>query len=575
MADPIVQLEPVFGAAIVAAFGDEYEDVDPMLRPSQFADFQINAALGLAKRLQQKPRDVAAKIVEHLTADDAVEKTEIAGPGFINVTLRSDYLAAQLASVFDADSLGVAAADPRDTVVIDYSSPNVAKEMHVGHLRSTIIGDALARVFEARGHIVIRQNHLGDWGTPFGMLIEHLLDGGSDAEQHSVSDLNAFYKAAREKFDADPAFADRARKRVVMLQAGDDDTLALWRKLVDASKRYFASVYELLGVALDNADIAGESLYNSMLASTIERLERKGLAVESDGAICVFPDGFKGRDDAPLPLIIKKQDGGYGYATTDVAAIRYRIEKLGGTRLIYVVGTPQSQHLAMLFKTAEMAGWLVPPVRAEHVSFGSVLGSDGKMFKTRAGETTRLIDLLQEAVTRAEAVVLEKNPEMDAKSRSAIAHAVGVGAVKYADLSSDRIKDYTFDYGRMLSFEGNTAPYLQYAHARIRSIFRKAGAEPARAEAIRVAAAEERALALQLLKYPTVVQEVEETLQPHKLCTYLYELATTFMSFYESCPVLKADSDAEKASRLALSDLSARVLAAGLSLLGIEAPDQM
>lgn len=575
MADPIVQLQPVFRAAIVAAFGDAYSDVDPMLRPSQFADFQINAALGLAKRLQQKPRDVAAKIVEHLSGGDAIEQTEIAGPGFINVTLRADYLAARLSAVFDAAGVGVTPAETPDTVVIDYSSPNVAKEMHVGNMRSTIIGDALARVFEARGHKVIRQNHLGDWGTPFGMLIEHLLDGGAEAEQHSVSDLNAFYKAAREKFDGDPVFADRARKRVVMLQAGDDATLALWRKLVDASKRYFASVYELLGVGLDNAHIAGESLYNPMLASTIERLQRIGLAVESDGAICVFPEGFKGRDDAPLPLIIKKQDGGYGYATTDMAAIRYRIEKLKGTRLLYVVGTPQSQHLAMVFKTAEMAGWLVPPLRAEHVNFGSVLGADGKMFKTRAGETTRLIDLLQEAVTRAEAVVLEKNPDLDAGQRSAIANAVGIGAVKYADLSSDRIKDYTFDYARMLSFEGNTAPYLQYAHARIRSIFRKAGADAPSGTDVRIVAPQERALALQLLAYPTVVQEVETTLQPHKLCTYLYELATTFMSFYETCPVLKADTEAEKASRLALSDLSARVLASGLSLLGIEAPEQM
>ncbi len=575
MADPIAQLDPVFRRAIQAAFGDEYADVDPMVRPSQFADFQINAALGLAKRVKQKPRDVAARILEQLAAGDAIEKTEIAGPGFINVTLRADYLSKQLTAVFGAEGLGVTPASPADTVVIDYSSPNVAKEMHVGHLRSTIIGDALARVLAARGHEVIRQNHLGDWGTPFGMLIEHLLDGGQDAEQASVSDLNAFYKAAREKFDSDESFAERSRKRVVMLQGGEDETLALWRKLVDASKRYFASVYELLGITLDNADVAGESLYNPMLAPTIERLERKGLAEDSDGAVCVFPEGFTGRDDKPLPLIVKKQDGGYGYATTDVAAIRYRIDKLKGTRLIYVVGTPQSQHLAMLFKTAEMAGWLSPPVRAEHVSFGSVLGSDGKMFKTRAGETVRLIDLLQEAVTRAEAVVLEKNPEMEAHARSEIARAVGVGAVKYADLSSDRIRDYTFDYSRMLALVGNTAPYLQYAHARIRSIFRKSGGEEPQGSAIDVVAPQERALALQLLAYPTVVEEVEHTLEPHKLCTYLYELATAYMSFYESCPVLKAATPAERASRLAMSDLSARVVAAGLALLGIEAPAKM
>ncbi|MEZ4220473.1 MAG: arginine--tRNA ligase [Polyangiaceae bacterium] len=575
MADPLAELVPLFERAIVAAFGDAYADVDPMVRPSQFADCQVNAALGLAKRLGKPPRQVAQSILEQIPTDGLVERLEIAGPGFLNVTFRAGHLADELARVFEHSGLGVSPAQPADTVVVDYSSPNVAKEMHVGHLRSTIIGDALARLLEARGHKVVRQNHLGDWGTPFGMLIEHLLDGGDEAEQHSVSDLNAFYKAAREKFDSDPAFAERARRRVVMLQSGDDETLALWRKLVDASKRYFASVYDLLGVGLGNADIAGESFYNSMLVPTIERLERAGLAVESDGAVCVFPEGFVGRDDKPLPLIIRKQDGGYGYATTDLAAIRYRIDKLGATRMLYVVGTPQAQHLGMLFKAAEMAGWLVPPLRAEHVNFGSVLGADGKMFKTRTGETVRLIDLLQEAVTRAEQIVLEKNPEMDAKQRSEIARAVGIGAVKYADLSSDRIRDYTFDYARMLAFDGNTAPYLQYAHARIRSILRKAGDTAFENTDIRIAEPQEHALALRLLAFPSVVQDVEATLQPHKLCTYLYELSTAYMTFYESCPVLKAESAEVMRSRLALSELCARIVARGLSLLGIDAPDQM
>ncbi len=573
MADPTITLEPAFRRAIQAAFGDAAADADPLIRPSQHADCQANAALGLAKRLKKPPREVAAAIVEKLETGGAIERTEIAGPGFINVWLSRAHIQQELAGA--ASDLGLGPDDAPETVVIDYSSPNVAKEMHVGHIRSTIIGDALARTLEAAGHRVIRQNHLGDWGTPFGMLIEHLLDGGSEDGDHSVSDLNAFYKAARAKFDADPAFAERCRKRVVLLQGGDAETLAHWQKLVDASKRYLGSVYERFGITLTNADIAGESLYNPMLADVVTELEQKGLAQESDGAVCVFPEGFSNREGDPLPLIVRKQDGGYGYAATDLAAVRYRVETLGATRVIYVVGAPQAQHLNMVFAVARMAGWLEPPARAEHVAFGSILGADGKMFKTRAGETVRLIDLLEEAVSRANAVVQEKNPELSAEERGDIARAVGVGAIKYADLSSDRIKDYTFDWDRMLSLNGNTAPYLQYAHARIRSIFRKAGAENPSADAIVIEAPEEKALGLALLAFPTVVSSVANTLCPHKLCGYLYDLATTFSRFYETCPVLKADTPEERASRLALSDYTARVLAQGLGLLGIEAPDRM
>jgi arginyl-tRNA synthetase len=574
MADPLVALVPKFQTAIEKAFGAEHAGADPMIRPSQHADYQANVALGLAKKLGRKPRDVAAEIVAALGDDPAIDALEIAGPGFVNIRVKSEFLSEELRGA-GSGSLGLEPASPPDTVVIDYSSPNVAKEMHVGHLRSTIIGDALARVLEALGHRVIRQNHLGDWGTPFGMLIEHLLDSGGEAAGRSVSDLNAFYQAARKKFDEDPAFAERARKRVVMLQAGDADTLKLWNELVDASKRYFGSVYGLLGVTLGDADVAGESLYNPMLAGTIADLEKLGLAVESEGAVCVFPPGFTGRDEQPLPLIIRKQDGGYGYATTDLAAIRYRVSQLGASRIIYVVGAPQAQHLAMVFATAKLAGWLTEPAKAEHVAFGSVLGADKKMFKTRAGETIRLIDLLEEAISRAAKIVAEKNPELDAETREKIARAVGIGAVKYADLSSDRIKDYVFDWDRMLAFDGNTAPYLQYAHARIRSIFRKAEADVPAPDVISIAAPEERRLAMQLLALPSVVQEVSSTLSPHKLCGYLYELATAFSTFYESCPVLKAPTDAERASRLALSDLTARVLARGLGLLGIDAPDRM
>jgi len=490
-------------------------------------------------------------------------------------------VARELAETAGDGRLGVTPAAAPETVVVDYSSPNVAKEMHVGHLRSTILGDALGRVLTALGHRVIRQNHVGDWGTPFGMLIEHLLDqDAAGAEGLSASDLNAFYKAARVKFDAEPAFAERARARVVLLQGGDEATLLHWRRLVAASTRYFGSIYGRLGVALTDADLAGESLYNPMLDAVASDLEALGLARISEGALCVFPPGFTGREGEPLPLIVRKQDGGYGYAATDLAAIRHRTGKLGATRLVYVVGSPQAQHLGMVYAVARLAGWLAPPARAEHVGFGSILGPDKKMFRTRGGDTVRLSDLLDEADERAAQVIAEKNPELDPEARAKVAHAVGVGAVKYADLSNDRIKDYVFDWDRMLAFEGNTAPYLMYAHARIRSIFRKSEGKPEAeapggAGAIVVAAPAERALALELLRFGAVVREVGETLHPHKLCAYLFELATAFTAFYEACPVLRAATDDERRSRLAMCDLVARVLAAGLGLLGIEAPDRM
>jgi arginyl-tRNA synthetase len=574
MTHPIDELTPRFRDAITRAFGSEHRDTDPMLRPSRFADYQANGALGLAKALRRPPREVAQALLEAFDARGLVAKAEIAGAGFINIWLEPEYLAAELATVAAGD-LGVVRAPAPDTVVIDYSSPNVAKEMHVGHLRSTIIGDALARVLEALGHRVIRQNHLGDWGTPFGMLIEHLLDVGADSAEQSVSDLNAFYKAARSKFDQDEAFAERSRRRVVLLQGGDRETLALWKRLVTASERYFASVYSLLGVTLQDRDIAGESLYNPLLADTVSELERLGLGVESDGAICVFPPGFRGREDQPVPLIVRKSDGGYGYATTDLAAIRYRVHTLGASRIVYVVGAAQAQHLAMVFETGRTAGWFGPDVRTEHVAFGAVLGADKKMYKTRAGASVRLVDLLEEAVARARSIVREKNPALDPGEQDAIARAVGIGAVKYADLSNDRIKDYVFDYDRMLAFDGNTGPYLQYAHARIRSIFRKGEVEVPTPRAIPLGTEAEKTLGLLLLAFPSVLAEVAESLCPHKLCGYLYELATSFSSFYEKCPVLKAESAELRASRLALCDLTARVLARGLALLGIEAPPRM
>jgi arginyl-tRNA synthetase len=573
MTDPASDLHPHFRAALRAAFGEAHAALDPQLRPSKHADLQANCALQLAKVLRRAPRDVAAELLAKLPLHNIIERAEVSGPGFINLWFSNAYLSQAL--VRAAADLGLTPTETQETIVVDYSSPNVAKEMHVGHLRSTIIGDALCRVFEAQGHRVIRQNHLGDWGTPFGMLIEHLIDAGTADTDASITDLNAFYQAARKKFDSEPAFAERARLRVVALQGGDAETLRLWRKLVAASLQYFDKIYQMLGVTLRDEHVAGESLYNPWLAEVVDGLIEQGLAVESDGAICVFPPGFVGRDQNPVPLIVRKQDGGYGYAATDLTAVRHRTRVLGATRILYVVGAAQAQHLAMVFAAAKGAGWLVAPVRAEHVAFGAVLGSDKKMFRTRAGETIRLSDLLEEAVGRARSIVSEKNPSLPEGEQQSIAHAVGIGAVKYADLSSDRVKDYIFDWARMLAFDGNTAPYLQYAHARIRSIFRKSEASVPKAEEIRVTEPAERALALAILAFPTVVNEVGETLAPHKLCTYLYDLATAFSTFYESCPVLKAAQPAERASRLALCELAARVLQRGLGLLGIEAPQKM
>jgi arginyl-tRNA synthetase len=579
MADPAELLSRAFQHAISAAFGEEHGGADPSLRVSQHADYQANAAMALAKKVKKPPREVAQAILDKLDLKGICDKVEIAGPGFINLTLSDDFLTREARSAAADEHLGAGRVDSPETVVVDYSSPNVAKEMHVGHLRSTIIGDCLARVLDALGHKVIRQNHVGDWGTQFGMLIEHLIDLGEDdpSRELGVRDLNAFYQQARKKFDSDESFADRSRRRVVELQAGDEQTLALWRKLFDQSAKYFATVYSALGVKLTREDIAGESFYNSMLAPTLAELEDKGLAKLSDGALCVFPQGFTGRDGAPLPLIARKQDGGYGYATTDLAAIRYRLRTLGATRLLYVVGAPQNQHLTMVFQAAREAGWLKPPARAEHVAFGSVLGSDKKMLKTREGDAIKLVSLLEEGVERAGAKVLEKNPDMPAEDRAVLSRAIGIGAIKYADLASDRIKDYVFDWERMLAFEGNTAAYVMYACARSNSIFRKGQVEQGSIGPgdIQVKAPAEHALALALLRFGAAVRTVEATLQPHHLCGYLYEVAGLFATFYQECPVLKAPTDEARRSRLSLCDLTARALSRGLELLGIDVPERM
>ncbi|HVJ94448.1 MAG TPA: arginine--tRNA ligase, partial [Labilithrix sp.] len=446
MSSLIDALGAKFEDAIVAAFGNEYAGTPPVIHRSNRADFQADVALSLAKKLGRPPREVATEIVSKLDLKGLTSNVEVAGPGFVNLTLDAGWLSRELTATAADPRLGIP-QKAQETVIIDYSSPNVAKEMHVGHIRSTLIGDALSRVLEQLGDRVIRQNHLGDWGTPFGMLIEHVLDtAGADPASLSIRDLDAFYREARAKFDSDPAFADRSRQRVVLLQGGDENTLRLWRRLVDLSTSYFGKIYERLGVKLQSSDVCGESFYNPMLPKVVDDLRSAGLLQESDGAECVFPSGFASKEGTPLPLIIRKKDGGYGYAATDLAAVRHRTNTLGANRILVVVGAPQQQHLAMVFAVAKMAGWLPPNAQATHVAFGSILGPDKKMFKTREGGTVKLADLLDEAYERALAIIVEKNPaQLDDDARRDLARVIGVGALKYVDLSSDRVKDYVFD----------------------------------------------------------------------------------------------------------------------------------
>jgi arginyl-tRNA synthetase len=575
MTDPQTVLTERVQQALAAAFGADHADADPLIRPSQFADFQANVALSLGKRLRRSPREVAQALAAELS--DFPGKVEVSGPGFLNITLDDSWIAAEATRMLDDPRAGVGTVTPPQTVVIDYSAPNAAKEMHVGHLRTTIVGDSLARLHEHVGNTVVRQNHLGDWGTPFGMLIEHLLDIG---EETAVAQLEAgmgteFYQAARHKFDGDESFKARARQRVTTLQSGDPDTLRLWHVFMDATVRYFNKVYAMLGVTLTDADIAGESMYNPLLDKTCDDLEEAGIAVMSEGALCVFPPGFTGSDDKPLPLIIRKSDGGYGYATTDMAAIRYRVHDLKTDRILYVVGADQALHFRMVFAAARQAGWLPDTVSAEHIQIGMMLGKDGRRFKTRSGESIKLTDLLQEAVDRASAAIAERG--YDEATRAAIAQSVGIGAVKYADLSVSHDSEYVFDFDRMLKFTGNTGPYMQYATARIRSIFRKAGISPDEAGGpIVPAEPAERALALHLLGFGALVETVATTSEPHALCAFLFETASRFSTFYEECPVIKEGVDAEtSARRLALCALTLRVLETGLDLLGVPVPEQM
>ncbi|MBO4139359.1 arginine--tRNA ligase [Micromonospora tulbaghiae] len=557
--------------------------VDPAVRRSQHADFQSDAALGLARRLGRPPREIAAEVRERAALADLCAAVDVSGPGFLNLTVSGQALGGLVSAMAADPRLGVPAVAGPETVVVDYSGPNVAKEMHVGHLRSTVIGDAAARTLEWLGHRVLRANHLGDWGTPFGMLIEHLLDLGEAgaAQELSMGDLDGFYKAARAKFDDDEAFRERSRRRVVALQGGDAATLRLWRLLVTQSESYFLTVYDLLDVTLTGDDFRGESSYHDQLAPTVEELDRLGLLRRSDGADCVFPPGSVGRDGEPLPLIVRKSDGGYGYPATDLAALRHRTGALGAIRLLYVVGLPQRRHFEMVFAVGAQAGWLAAPVRAEHVGFGSILGPDGRMLRSRAGGSVKLVELLTEAVQRATALARERNPELSEAEAAEVGRAVGVGAIKYADLSGDRHKDYVLDWERMLSLDGNTAPYLQYAYSRVRSIFRRAGAaagpdaDVSRPDAeVSLAEPAERALAIELVGFAAVVEEVADGLEFHRLTAYLHRLAVAFNAFYERCPVLRADGPMRE-SRLVLCELTGRVLRQGLDLLGIRTPERL
>ena len=576
MADLQAALAALVRAALVAEFGAEHADTDPLIRSSTFADYQSNVALALGKRLGRPPREVASQLARHLGDSDMCERAEVSGPGFVNITIADAWIGAAATGQLADPRLGVEPAARPLVAVVDYSAPNVAKEMHVGHLRTTIVGDAFVRVLERLGHRVVRANHVGDWGTQFGMLIEHLLDVGESAAgaQLAAGEINAFYQAARGKFDADPAFAERARHRVVALQSGDQDTLRLWQLLVDDSKQYYNSIYARLGVTLTDADLAPESFYNPMLDAVCRDLEQAGIAVVSDGALCAFPPGFTGRDGSPLPLILRKSDGGYGYGTTDMAAIRYRVTDLHADRITYVVGSEQSQHLAMVFAVARQAGWLPDTVLAEHAAIGMVTGADRKRFRSRTGASAKLIDLVDEAVSRAEEVIKDRYDDPDLRAQ--IARAVGIGALKYADLSVARDSSYVLDFDRMLALTGNTGPYLQYATARIRSIFHRAGLRPDEAPGP-IAATEqaERALALRLLGFGSAVAETALTVEPHKLAAFLFDTASDFTAFYEQCPVLKAEHPAVRQSRLALSALTLKVLLSGLDLLGIPVPDRM
>ncbi|WP_312570551.1 arginine--tRNA ligase [Stutzerimonas balearica] len=544
-------------------------------RDKSHGDFASNIAMMLAKPAGMKPRDLAQKLIEALPVDAGISKVEIAGPGFLNFFQNTDALAQRLDAALRDEHLDVRKAGPAQRVVIDMSSPNLAKEMHVGHLRSTIIGDAVGRVLEFLGDEVIRQNHVGDWGTQFGMLLAYLEEKPAAAESE-LADLEQFYRAAKQRFDESPAFADRARELVVRLQAGDAECLRLWTRFNEISLSHCQKIYDRLNVKLSPADVKGESAYNDALPGIVETLRAKGLLTEDEGAQCVFLEEFQNAEGKPLPVIVQKAGGGYLYATTDLASMNYRSQTLNADRVLYFVDQRQALHFQMVFAVARRAGLVREQLQLEHMGFGTMNGADGRPFKTRDGGTVKLIDLLDEAEQRAYALVSEKNPDLDEAELRNIARAVGVGAVKYADLSKHRTSDYRFNFDLMLSFEGNTAPYLLYAYTRVASLFRKLGKGMQEVDGhIQLDAEQEQALAAKLAQFGETLNSVGEKGEPHLLCSYLYDLAGLFSSFYENCPVLAAEDEAVRTSRLRLAALTGRTLKQGLELLGLEPLERM
>ena len=565
-----------FSAAMQAA--GIPDDCSPTLALSgkpQFGDYQANGAMGAAKRLKTNPRELAQNILDNLDLEGIADKLEIAGPGFINIYLSDKFLATSL-----ADSASTVANNPNpQTIVVDYSSPNLAKEMHVGHLRSTIIGDAIARVLEYQGHKVVRQNHMGDWGTQFGMLIAELEQQLSEGEQAelALNDLEVFYQQSKKHFDEDPEFADTARAYVVKLQSGDKHCRTLWQKFIQVSVAHNLDIYQQLNVGLNEDHIMPESAYNDDLQNVLDDLTAKGLAVESDGAKVVFLEELADKNGEPSVMIVQKSGGGFLYATSDLAAMRYRVNKLQADRILYSIDARQSLHMKQVFTAARKAGYAPQSIDLEHHPFGTMMGKDGKPFKTRSGGTVKLADLLVEAVERAERLLRDKNTDLSDKDIKVIARKVGIGAIKYADLSKTRTNDYIFDWDAMMSFEGNTAPYLQYAYTRIRSIFRKANIDPQSFNAeINIVEPQEKALAMKLLQFEEVVDQVASEGYPHILCNYVYELASAFMSFYEHCPILKEGvAEQSQQSRLQLSKQASETIAKGLDLVGIEVMEKM
>jgi len=555
-------------------------DCEPQVRQSakvQFGDYQANGVMSVAKSLGKPPRQVAESVIANLDLTGIASKVEIAGPGFINIFLDPQFLAKNVDAAVASDRAGVNTVVPQ-TIVVDYSAPNVAKEMHVGHIRSTIIGDAAVRTLEFLGHNVIRANHVGDWGTQFGMLIAYLeKQQQENAGEMALADLEEFYRAAKKHYDEDEEFAERARGYVVKLQGGDEYCREMWRKLVEITMAQNQKTYDRLNVTLTRDDVMGESLYNPMLPGIVADLKEKGLAVESEGATVVFLDEFKNKDGDPMGVIIQKKDGGYLYTTTDIACAKYRYETLHADRVLYFIDSRQHQHLMQAWTIVRKAGYVPESVTLEHQMFGMMLGKDGKPFKTRSGGTVKLTDLLDEAMERARNLVAAKNPDMPAAELEALAKAVGIGAVKYADLSKSRTTDYIFDWDNMLAFEGNTAPYMQYAYTRVLSVFRKAGIDEAELLKAPVVITEDREaqLAARLLQFEETLNVVARDGTPHVMCSYLYDLAGLFSGFYEHCPILTADSEQARNSRLKLALLTAKTLKLGLDTLGIETVERM